>query len=81
MTHATEHRHALTDGPGMADHAQPGITPLQIAQDGIAVILAAIVHIDQLVAVLPRQRGIYLADEGGQIVPLILGGHDDRDID
>ena len=81
VAHATQYRHALADGPRMTHHLQRGELRLQTAEQGVAVILAAIVHIDQLVAVFPRQRGIDLADEGGQIVPLILGGHHDRDLD
>ncbi|MNH21514.1 hypothetical protein D3C79_813270 [compost metagenome] len=81
LAHAAQHRHALADGPGMTHHPQRGELRLQTAEQGVAVVLTAIVHIDQLVAVFPRQRGIDLADEGGQIVPLILGGHHDRDLD
>ena len=81
MAHTTQYRHALANGLCMTHHPQRGELRLQTAEQGVAVVLAAIVHIDQLVAVFPRQRGIDLADEGGQIVPLILGGHHDRDLD
>ncbi|MNZ76496.1 hypothetical protein D3C78_950030 [compost metagenome] len=81
MAHATEHRHALADGLAMANYPQPGEARLQLAQDGIAVVFAAIIHVDQFVVVFPCQGGINLTDEGSQIVPLILGGHHYRYID
>ena len=81
VAHPAQHRHALAHGMDMAQHLQPGETRLQIAQYHMAVVHTAIVHIDQFVLEPAPKGGIYFADKRGQIVPLILGRHHDRDID